>query len=44
MTRHNADAKSDRAKLNKAESSVRFQILASYSKCGAAEYTDDFTC
>lgn len=39
MTRHNADANSDRAKLNKPESSVPLEILASYSKSGAVELT-----
>lgn len=39
MTRHNADANSDRAKLNKPESSVHLEILASYSRSGAAEFT-----
>lgn len=33
--------KSDRAKLNKPESSVHLQMLASYSRSGAAEFIYD---
>lgn len=42
MTRHNADANSDRAKLNKPECSVHLEILATQSKSGAAEFNQDF--
>lgn len=42
MTRHNADANSDRAKLNKPECSVHLEIFASQYKSGAAEFIQDF--